>query len=203
MDHESTLTLQCVRVDGGREKTKPLSLTLSEAREVASRMLRLGKGRYTDVDICDDQGTIESLHKPATPCEILLVEDNAGDALLIGQALAESPKPVHLHTARDGEQALQILAQPDFHPNLVILDLNIPKISAYTVLALYHPGKKTPVVVFTSSESEAAERHAISLGASAFIHKPMDLNTYKTTVSRMVETWTDRESEADTESVLQ
>jgi CheY-like chemotaxis protein len=74
--------------------------------------------------------------------EALLVEDNAGDALLVGQALAECPIPVHLHIARDGEQALQILGDPEFKPDLIILDLNIPKISGYAVLALC-PVKKT------------------------------------------------------------
>src|SRR5260370_17275411 len=87
------------------------------------------------------------------PSEVLLVEDNAGDALLIGQALAEYPTPVHLHIARDGEQALQMLEGPDFKPDLIILDLNIPKMSGYAVLGLYRP-KKTPVVVFTASENE-------------------------------------------------
>src|ERR1700680_4088081 len=56
--------------------------------------------------------------------EVLLVEDNAGDALLIGQALAESPITVRLHIARDGEQALQIMGESDFKPDLIILDLN-------------------------------------------------------------------------------
>jgi chemotaxis family two-component system response regulator Rcp1 len=125
------------------------------------------------------------------PSEVLLIEDNAGDALLVGQALAECPTPVHLHTARDGEQALQILEQPDFKPDLIILDLNIPKISGYTVLALYPPKKKkTPIVVFSASENEADVGRALSLGAGAFVHKPMDLDEYKAAVSSMVQKWT-------------
>ena len=61
--------------------------------------------------------------------EILLVEDNAGDAVLIRQILAEASVPVNLHIARDGEQALTILSDADFHPALIILDLNIPRIT--------------------------------------------------------------------------
>jgi len=76
------------------------------------------------------------------PSEVLLVEDNAGDALLIGQALSDGPSLVRLHIARDGEQALQILERPDFKPDLIILDLNIPKMSGYAVLGMY-PAKKT------------------------------------------------------------
>jgi CheY-like chemotaxis protein len=58
--------------------------------------------------------------------EVLLVEDNAGDALLVRQALLEALISVHLHIARDGEQALQILGERDFKPDLIILDLNLP-----------------------------------------------------------------------------
>jgi CheY-like chemotaxis protein len=123
------------------------------------------------------------------PSEVLLVEDNAGDALLVGQALAECPTPVHLHIARDGEQALQILEQAYFKPDLIILDLNIPKMSGYTVLALNPMKKKTPVVVFTASENDADLSRALALGAKDFVHKPMDLDEYKTAVSRMILKW--------------
>jgi DNA-binding response OmpR family regulator len=67
------------------------------------------------------------------------------------------------------------------------LDLNIPKISGYTVLALYPPKKKTPVAVFSASDNEADIDRAFSLGAREFVHKPMDLDDYKTTVSGMVQ----------------
>ena len=120
--------------------------------------------------------------------EVLLVEDNAGDALLVGQALKECHIPVNLHIARDGEQALQIMKEPDFNADLIILDLNIPKVSGFGVLAL-QPAKKAPVVVFTASENERDVNRAFSLGASGCVHKPMDLDAYKTTVCRLVERW--------------
>jgi chemotaxis family two-component system response regulator Rcp1 len=124
------------------------------------------------------------------PSEVLLVEDNAGDALLIGQVLSDGPSLVHLHIARDGQQALQILEQPDFKPDLIILDLNIPKMSGYAVLAMYPAKKnKTPVVVFSASENEADVSRAFLLGARDFVHKPMDLDDYKTAVSRMILRW--------------
>jgi chemotaxis family two-component system response regulator Rcp1 len=122
------------------------------------------------------------------PAEVLLVEDNAGDALLIGQALAECPTLVHLRLARDGEQALQILRNPEFLPDLVILDLNIPKISGFAVLAAY-PLQKTPVVVFSASENDADVSRALSLGAKEFVHKPLALDDYKNAVTGMVQKW--------------
>ena len=119
---------------------------------------------------------------------MLLVEDNAGDALLIGQALAEYPAPVHLRIARDGEQALQMLGEPGFMPDLIILDLNIPRISGYTVLASYL-SRKSPVVVFSASQNEADVGRVLSLGAKDFVHKPLDLDDYKTAVTGMVRKW--------------
>src|SRR5579864_3783284 len=190
MANEPNITLHCVRTNGRREETKLSLQSLSEAREVAQRVLRLGSGVYKEVDICNEDGTLETIHNSTVPAaEVLLVEDNAGDALLVSQALAECPVQVHLHIARDGEQALQMLGEPDYEPNLIILDLNIPKVSGYAVLASY-PMKKAPVVVFTASDNEADVDRAFSLGAREFVHKPMDLDEYKTTVSGMVQKWT-------------
>lgn len=122
------------------------------------------------------------------PSEVILVEDNAGDALLIGQALAECPLSVHLHIARDGEQALQMLRESDLKPDLVILDLNLPKISGYVVLASY-PLEHTPVVVFTASQNEVDRDRAFSLGASGFVRKPMELDEYRHAVCGMIQKW--------------
>lgn len=193
MDKEPSLTLHCVRKSGRREKTKLSLATLSEAREVAGRILRLGGNLYDEVDICTENGAIETVSNPdlpGKPSEVLLVEDNAGDALLVGQALAEHPEPVHLNIARDGEQALQILMEPGYEPDLVLLDLNIPKLSGYAVLASYPRRKTTPVVVFTASQNGADIDRAYSLGAREFITKPMDLDEYKSAVSGVVQKWT-------------
>jgi two-component system, chemotaxis family, response regulator Rcp1 len=196
MFKKPTLSLDCVRKNGRRETTNLLTHTLSEARELAKRVLHLGNGFYTEVDICTEDGTIETIQKsalPMNPSEVLLVEDNAGDALLIGQALAECPRPVHLRIARDGEQALQILEEPGFKPDLIILDLNIPRISGYAVLASC-PLRKTPVVVFSASQNEADVGRALSLGAKDFVHKPLDLDDYKTAVTGMVHKWAGHDS---------
>jgi len=191
MEKTSTLSLDCVRQNGRRETTKLPSRTLSEARELAERVLYLGNGLYTEVDICTEDGTIETIQntaRPMSPSEVLLVEDNAGDALLIGQALAEYPAPVHLRIARDGEQALQMLGEPGFAPDLIILDLNIPRISGYAVLASCLP-RRAPVVVFSASQNEADVGRVLSLGAKDFVHKPLDLDAYKSAVTGMVQKW--------------
>jgi CheY-like chemotaxis protein len=133
---------------------------------------------------------------------VLLVEDSPGDAMLTQQVLAGCSVPVRLHIARDGEQALQILREPNYKPSLVILDLNLPKLSGYEVLALYplyHSMKTTPVVVFSASQNEGDVIRALWLGASDFVRKPTDIDAYTTAVIGMIQKWTGHGS-AGTES---
>ena|ERR1700730_7727174 len=120
--------------------------------------------------------------------EILLVEDNAGDAVLTRQTLAECHLPVRLHIARDGEQALMLLADPDFNPDLIILDLNIPRVSGLSVLQRYER-KDIPLVIFSSSWNEIEIERALALGAREFIQKPMDIQSFAAAVCGMVEKW--------------
>ena len=122
------------------------------------------------------------------PSEVLLVEDNAGDALLIAQVLADSEVPVRLHHARDGMEALLMLAHQIGKPDLVILDLNVPNLSGCGVLERYHP-KDVPVVVFSSCVDETERRRSLELGAQEFIRKPMRLQAFKDAVCGMVEKW--------------
>lgn len=118
--------------------------------------------------------------------EVLLVEDSVGDVLLTRQILTEMP--IRLRIARDGLQALLMLADPGFKPALVILDLNIPDISGHEVLARYHPSNP-PVVIFTSSWNDAEKVRALSMGARDYVTKPMDLDEYAGAVRGMVQKW--------------
>jgi DNA-binding response OmpR family regulator len=120
--------------------------------------------------------------------EILLVEDNAGDAVLIRQILAESPVPVKLHIALDGEQALTMLSGGYFHPALIILDLNIPCIPGPALLERWQ-GWDIPVVVFSSSVDSAEKERVLALGAREFIHKPTDMRAYACEVRGIIERW--------------
>jgi len=86
MDKEPTFSLDCVRKNGRRERTGLIHQTLSEAREQAERVLRLGNGLYRKVDICNEYGTIETIETSAMPVnlsEVHLAEDKTGDAVLV------------------------------------------------------------------------------------------------------------------------
>jgi DNA-binding response OmpR family regulator len=120
--------------------------------------------------------------------EILLVEDNAGDAVLIRQILADASVAVNLHIARDGEQALTMLSDSDFRPALIILDLNIPRVTGPALLEQWK-SQKTPVVVFSSSLNEAEQRRVMELGAREFIQKPTDIDGFIAAVGGIVQRW--------------
>ncbi len=119
---------------------------------------------------------------------ILFVEDEAGDILLTRQVLSESSTPVNLRVARDGEQAVTILADPEFRPDLVILDLNIPKISGHQLLEQCKLGS-APVVVFSSSWNEADMRRSLELGAREYVRKPLDIDDFSRAIRSMIQKW--------------
>lgn len=123
-----------------------------------------------------------------TPVDVLLIEDSAGDALLIEQILEEAQLPVKLHVARDGEQALQMLEDPSLRPSLIVLDLNIPKISGNALLKHY-PSREIPIVVFSSSWNDVEIKEALALGACQYIQKPMDIQAFTDAVCGMMLKW--------------
>jgi len=127
--------------------------------------------------------------------EILLVEDNAGDAVLIRQILADASVPVNLHIVRDGEQALTMLSDADFRPALIILDLNIPRISGSVLLERWK-AQRTPVVVFSSSLNDAERARVMALGAREFVQKPTDMEAFSAAVCGIIERWAGHRNES-------
>ncbi len=124
--------------------------------------------------------------------DILLVEDNAGDAVLIRQILTDTSFPLgfplKLHIARDGEQAISMLSAGYFHPVLIILDLNLPKIHGSALLERWQGGE-TPIVVFSSSSDTAEQARVLALGAREFVGKPSRLDGYTSAVRGIIERW--------------
>jgi DNA-binding response OmpR family regulator len=118
---------------------------------------------------------------------IFLIEDNAGDVLLIRQTLEQQRIPLRLHVAVDGAQALFMLAEERFEPDLILLDLNLPLVSGIHFLERSKP--KAPVVVFSSSSNPADIRCSVDLGAKEFVQKPTDLEAYAERVCRIVRDW--------------
>jgi CheY-like chemotaxis protein len=131
------------------------------------------------------------------PIEILLVEDNPGDARLTEEALKEGKVRNNLYHARDGVEAMQFLLREGEHkdkprPDLVLLDLNLPRKDGREVLAdmKKNPELKTiPVVVLTTSEAEQDVVRTYELCANCYITKPVDLEKFITIVRSIEDFW--------------
>jgi chemotaxis family two-component system response regulator Rcp1 len=131
------------------------------------------------------------------PIEILLVEDNPGDARLTREALATSKIHNNLHHARDGEEAIRFLKREGTfaeapRPDLILLDLNLPKRDGREVLddikkdpQLMH----VPVVILTTSQAEEDILRAYRLHANCFISKPVDLEQFIKVVRSIEQFW--------------
>jgi len=110
------------------------------------------------------------------PIPVLLIEDNQMDALVIQEALKTCGHVFDIRSAADGEAALALL--DGFHPALVLLDLNIPKVSGLEVLSEIRKrprGVEVRVVVVTSSDSERDFQAAQRLNVNAYFCKPSNL----------------------------
>jgi chemotaxis family two-component system response regulator Rcp1 len=120
------------------------------------------------------------------PIEILLVEDNPGDARLAVEALKEGRVRNNLHHAKDGLEALDFLHRREGyagvpHPDLILLDLNLPKKDGREVLLEVKADDELrliPVVVLTTSAAEQDLVKSYGLHANAYIVKPLDLDQF-------------------------
>ncbi|GGK94205.1 response regulator [Mangrovihabitans endophyticus] len=123
---------------------------------------------------------------------VLLVEDNRGDAALISEELMRMVPAARLQIAHDGLEAGEQMRSADGEIEVVILDLNLPGIDGWRVLANIRQDPMTtvtPVVVLTSSEDEHDVNRAYRLGANCYLVKPIELSTYLTVVRQIADFW--------------
>ena len=135
--------------------------------------------------------------KQHRPVEILLVEDSPTDALLAREALESSKIINNMRTVTDGVEALAFLRQEGKYqkaprPDLILLDLNMPKKDGREVLAEIKNDdnfKRIPVVVLTTSKSEADVLKAYGLHANCYIVKPVDFEQFAEVVQSIESFW--------------
>lgn len=113
--------------------------------------------------------------------QVLVVEDNPGDVRLLEEAFGELQAKVEMHVAQDGARALEMLfdGEDNWVPDLVFLDLNLPKVTGHEVLSRlkeHAATRKIPVIVLTSSRADTDVRRAYDAHANAYIRKPTSLD---------------------------
>ncbi len=133
----------------------------------------------------------------AKPIDVLLVEDNPGDVRLTREALKEGKVWSTLHVVEDGEAALAFVRQQGSYtnaprPDLILLDLNLPRKDGREVLALLKADenlKRIPVVILTTSQAEEDIVRAYNLNANCYITKPVDFDQFIKVVRAVEEFW--------------
>ena len=131
------------------------------------------------------------------PIEILLVEDNPGDVRLTIEAFKEAKVHNRLEVVRDGVEAIAFLRKErDYanreRPDLILLDLNLPKKNGHEVLAEIKedPNLKTiPVIILTTSKAEQDIHKTYKLHANCYITKPVDLDHFITVIQSIKHFW--------------
>jgi chemotaxis family two-component system response regulator Rcp1 len=129
--------------------------------------------------------------------EILLVEDNPADVRLTREVLENGDGSTRLRVVRDGEEAMAFLRREGEYaecsrPNLVLLDLNLPKKDGREVLEELKGDAdlcRIPVVVLTTSAAESDISRSYELHANCFITKPLDLDEFFTVVQSIKDFW--------------
>jgi CheY-like chemotaxis protein len=131
------------------------------------------------------------------PIEVLLVEDSPGDVRLTQEAFRDANGAVQLHVASDGVEALAFLSRKGAHaksprPDLILLDLNLPKMDGREVLARIKGDdslKLIPVVVLTTSDAEADIVKSYQLQANCYLSKPVHLHEFESLIKSINDFW--------------
>lgn len=132
-----------------------------------------------------------------TPIEILMVEDSPGDARLTTEALKEAKVLNHISVVEDGVEAMAFLRREGKHaeaprPDLILLDLNLPKKDGREVLAEIKVDPTLadiPVVVLTTSQAEQDILKSYQLHANCYVTKPVDLNQFMSVIKSVESFW--------------
>jgi CheY-like chemotaxis protein len=132
--------------------------------------------------------------------QLLLVEDSPGDVRLTLEAFRDANTSVHLHVATDGVEAMAFLRHEGAHvdaprPDLILLDLNLPKLDGREVLALIKEDsalKTIPTVVLTTSVAEADVFTSYKLHANCYLNKPVQLEEFEGLVRSINEFWLEK-----------
>jgi len=129
--------------------------------------------------------------------QVLLVEDSPGDVRLTQEAFRDANTSVHLHVAIDGVEAMAFLRKEGAHvdarrPDLILLDLNLPKMDGREVLANIKKDeslKAIPTVILTTSAAEGDIVKSYQLQANCFLSKPMELDAFQGLVKSINDFW--------------
>jgi two-component system, chemotaxis family, response regulator Rcp1 len=131
------------------------------------------------------------------PIEVLLIEDSPGDVRLTKEAFRAANPAINLHVASDGVEAMAFLEHDGMHansprPDLILLDLNLPKMDGREVLARIKDDdllRTIPTVILTTSDAEVDIAKSYQLQANCYLNKPVQLDAFESLVKSINDFW--------------
>ena len=134
------------------------------------------------------------------PIHVLLVEDSPGDVRLTQEAFRDANRSIQLHVAADGVEAMAFLRHQGEHvdaprPDLILLDLNLPKMDGREVLAQVKEDdelKMIPTIILTTSDAEADIVKSYELQANCYLSKPVQFDEFAALVRSINDFWLTR-----------
>ncbi len=131
------------------------------------------------------------------PVQVLLIEDSPGDVRLTREAFRAANTSISLHVVSDGVEAMAFLRQEGIHakaprPDLILLDLNLPKMDGREVLARIKDDdllKTIPTVILTTSDAEVDIAKSYQLQANCYLNKPVQLEAFENLVKSINDFW--------------
>lgn len=129
--------------------------------------------------------------------QVLLVEDSPGDVRLTREAFLDANMAINLHVAYDGVEAMAFLKKEEPHinaprPDLILLDLNLPKMDGREVLARIKADdslKTIPTVILTTSDAEVDIIKSYELQANSYLSKPVEFDAFQNLVKSINDFW--------------
>jgi CheY-like chemotaxis protein len=140
---------------------------------------------------------VNALGASGTPIQVLLVEDSPGDVRLTREALRDANTAIQLNVASDGVEAMAFLRRDAPHhdaprPDLILLDLNLPKMDGREVLARIKADdslKTIPTIILTTSEAHADILKSYQLQANSYLSKPIQLDRFESIIRSINDFW--------------
>jgi two-component system, chemotaxis family, response regulator Rcp1 len=140
---------------------------------------------------------MRQIDEDGIPLQVLLVEDSPGDVRLTQEAFRLANNAIQLHVANDGVEAMAFLKRTGVHtdarrPDLILLDLNLPKMDGREVLAHIKEDdslKLIPTVILTTSDAEIDIVKSYQLQANCYLTKPVQLDSFETLVTSINDFW--------------
>jgi CheY-like chemotaxis protein len=113
---------------------------------------------------------------------ILLVEDSPDHAFLIKRAILSFSKNLEVYWVKDGQEAVDLVLNNDFRPDLILLDIKMPRMNGFEVLSILKSNKETsylPIVILSTSANKKDVKRAYSLGTNCYLTKPVEIIDFR------------------------